>query len=65
MKQYIILVKAMLLFGKTLIKIFYLMVTIYQIIMSLINILKDLDTFLKMKIKNLQVMQFLKIKKLY
>ena len=37
----------MLLSGKILIKIFYLMVTTSQIIMSLINTSKDLDTFLK------------------
>jgi len=65
MKQYIILVKVTLLFGKILIKIFYLMGITSQIIVSLTNILKDLDTFLKMKIERLQAMPFLKIKRLY
>jgi hypothetical protein len=51
MKQYIISVKVTLLFGKTLIKIFYLMVTVSRKIVSLTNTLKDLDTFLKMKTK--------------
>tara|TARA_B110000008_G_scaffold178174_1_gene177578 strand:- start:323 stop:520 length:198 start_codon:yes stop_codon:yes gene_type:complete len=65
MKQYIILVKAIHLSGKTLIMIYFLTATTFQIIMSLTNILKDLDIFLKMRIKNLQAMSFLKIKKLF
>ena len=55
----------MLLFGKTSIKIFYLMVTNISNNSEFDQYLKRLGYVLKMKVKRSQVMPFLKIKKLY
>ena len=65
MKQFIILVKVMLLFGKILIKIFYLMVTTFQIIVSLINILKRFGYVFKNENKEIAGYAILKNKKNY